>query len=83
MLQYTYEKALLFISPQIITGYFNDVAGVTDFRGLANEKKDTTIIEQYTQVFDDKHDFINNLSILDLSFNDGWHTMDYLKRQSL
>jgi hypothetical protein len=39
MLQYTYEKALLFISPQIITGYFNDVAGVTDFRGLANEKK--------------------------------------------
>ena len=76
MLRYTYEKVLLFISPQIITGYFNDAAGITDFRGLANEKKDTTIIEQYTQVFDDKHDFINNLSILDLLFNEVRHAMD-------
>ena len=33
---------------------------------------DTTQIEPYIQVFDDKHGFINNLSILDLLF--------YLKR---
>jgi hypothetical protein len=68
---------------QMTTEYFNNVAGVTDFRGLANGKKDTTIIESYTQVFDDKHDFINNLSILDLLFNEGRYAMDYLKRQSL
>jgi hypothetical protein len=68
---------------QMTTEYFNDVAGVTDFRSLANGKKDTTIIESYTQVFDDKHDFINNLSILDLLFNEGRYAMDYLKRQSL
>ena len=68
---------------QMTSEYFNDVAGVTDFRSLANGKKDTTIIEPYTQVFDDKHDFINNLSILDLLFNEGRYVMDYLKRQSL
>ena len=50
---------------------------------LANGKKDTTIITPYTQVFDDKHGFINNLSILDLLFNEGRYALDYLKNQSL
>ena len=29
-------------------------------------KKDTTQLEEYTQVFEEKHGFINNLNILDL-----------------
>ena len=34
------------------------------FDNLVNGKKDTSQIEPYTQVFDEKHGFINNLSIL-------------------
>ena len=68
---------------QETTEYFHKVDGVADNRSLVNGKKDTTIIESYTQVFDDKHGFINNLSILDLLFNEGRYAMDYLKKQTL
>lgn len=63
--------------------YFQEVPKFKDFRDLANGKKDTTIITPYTQVFDNKHGFINNLSILDLLFNEGRYALDYLKNQSL
>jgi hypothetical protein len=52
-----------------------------DFRQLVNGKKDSSQYEPYTQVFDEKHGFLNNLSILDLLFNEGRHAVDYLKRQ--
>jgi hypothetical protein len=39
--------------------------------------------ERYTQVFDDKHGFVNNLSVLDLLFNEGKFTLDYLQNQRL
>jgi len=55
----------------------------TDFRYLANGKKDENVFESYIQVFNEKHGFINNLSILDLLFNEGRHAVDYLKRQTL
>lgn len=54
-----------------------------DFRGLANGKKDGNQFETYTQVFDDKNGFLNNLSILDLLFNEGRNAVDYLKNQQL
>ncbi|HEX9979384.1 MAG TPA: WbqC family protein [Flavobacterium sp.] len=63
--------------------YFHDVAEVTDLRLLANGKKDKHSFEDYTQVFGDRHGFINNLSVLDLLFNEGKHALDYLKRQQL
>ena len=65
------------------TEYLHEVTDKTDFRYLVNGKKDTTIIEPYTQVFDNKHGFINNLSILDLLFNEGRFAVDYLKQQYL
>lgn len=65
------------------TEYFHEVTDKMDLRHLVNGKKDTTQIEPYTQVFDDKHGFINNLSILDLLFNEGRYAVDYLKQQSL
>jgi len=37
-------------------------------------------IPKYIQVFSDRHGFIENLSILDLLFNIGPDTLDYLKR---
>ena len=65
------------------TEYFHDAPDYNDFRSLVNGKKDTTQVEPYTQVFYDKHGFINNLSILDLLFNEGRYALDYLKNQQL
>ena len=63
--------------------YFHEVDSSTDFRNLVNGKKDITQLKPYTQVFDDKHGFLNNLSILDLLFNEGRYALDYLKLQKL
>lgn len=65
------------------TEYLHKAEGFEDYRRLANGKKDTSQFEPYTQVFGDKHGFINNLSILDLLFNEGRHALDYLKRQDI
>lgn len=67
------------------TEYFHDVdtTTITDFRALVNGKKDLSSFESYTQVFDDKYGFINNLSVLDLLFNEGKYALDYLKKQEL
>ncbi|MEC4005542.1 WbqC family protein [Flavobacterium sp. SUN052] len=65
------------------TEYFHQQPNYQDFRNLVNGKKDTTQLDTYTQVFDDKHGFINNLSILDLLFNEGRYALDYLKKQSV
>ncbi len=65
------------------TEYFHDVSNYTDFRPLVNGKKEIMLFENYTQVFGEKHGFINNLSILDLLFNEGKFALDYLKNQKL
>jgi hypothetical protein len=65
------------------TEYFHEVEGLQDYRHLVNGKKDTAQFEAYTQVFEEKHGFINNLSILDLLFNEGRYAMEYLKNQDL
>jgi hypothetical protein len=65
------------------TEYYHEVDQKTDLRFLVNGKKDTTQLEPYKQVFDDKHGFINNLSILDLLFNEGRYALEYLKNQPL
>lgn len=54
-----------------------------DLRVLANGKKDANVFEPYTQVFDNKNGFLNNLSILDLLFNEGRYAVEYLKNQTL
>lgn len=63
--------------------YFHEVPEYEDFRYLVNGKKDSAQFEPYTQVFGDKHGFLNNMSILDLLFNEGRFALDYLKNQQL
>lgn len=65
------------------TEYFHTTPNIIDFRHLANGKKDNSILDSYTQVFGEKHGFLNNLSILDLLFNEGRYAKDYLMRQEL
>ena len=63
--------------------YFHEVTNFKDYRNLANGKKDTFNNDRYIQVFNEKHGFISNLSILDLLFNEGRHAKDYLMKQTL
>jgi hypothetical protein len=52
---------------------------IKDDRILANPKLKPSIeLKPYTQVFDDKHGFIPNLSILDLLFMEGPNTTSFL-----
>jgi len=61
--------------------YFHNVSDKTDLRNLVNGKKDTSVFEPFTQVFGEKYGYLNNLSILDLLFNEGRYALDYLKKQ--
>lgn len=55
-----------------------------DFRFLANARKGTYFqFEKYTQVFTEKQGYISNLSILDLLFNEGPNSENYLRKQIL
>ena len=65
------------------TEYFKEVPNFTDLRTLANGKKDASNLDSYTQVFGDKFGFLNNLSTLDLLFNEGRYAKDYLLKQEL
>jgi hypothetical protein len=62
--------------------YFHEVPQYIDLRGLAQGKKDTSEFAGYTQVFGEKFGFLNNLSILDLLFNEGRYALDYLRKQT-
>jgi len=55
-----------------------------DLRFLVNARKEKDIMfEGYTQVFSNKYAYINNLSILDLLFNEGTNAIQYLESQKL
>lgn len=57
-------------------------SSVVDLRNLTLAKKGVQIeLEPYTQVFGMKHGYENNLSILDLLFNEGPNTLNYLESQ--
>lgn len=54
-----------------------------DFRHLANAKKDVELdFNRYVQVFDDKHGFLKNLSVLDLLFMEGPNAISYLENNN-
>jgi hypothetical protein len=60
------------------------IIGSKDFRFLVdNRKEKEQAFKPYVQVFDDKHGFIPNLSILDLICNEGPNALMYLEAQQL
>jgi hypothetical protein len=69
----------LFKTKEFIKNYKAD-----DFRFLVNARKEIAFEHQpYIQVFESKHGFIPNLSILDLIFNEGPNSLNYLKSQAV
>ncbi len=64
--------------------YLKIVDDMFDARGLVHSKREKNIQQEtYTQVFGDRHGFIENLSILDLLFNEGSRALDYLAKQKI
>jgi len=60
--------------------YVENLKDGTDFRYLVEAKKEPEYnLKKYTQVFESKHGFIANLSILDLLFNEGTNALQYLE----
>lgn len=57
---------------------------ISDYRYLVDHRKESEQnFKPYVQVFDDKHGFLPNLSILDLIFNEGPNALLYLEKQQL
>ncbi len=66
------------------TAYDTKPEKFIDMRFLVNAKKSVSITPApYTQVFVERHGFIDNLSILDLLFNEGTAAPTYLEEVSL
>lgn len=57
---------------------------ITDKRYLANAKSERrTTLEPYTQVLESHHGWLPNLSVLDVLFNEGPNTLNYLESQEI
>ena len=60
--------------------YVEDYNTKFDLRNLIEHKNKTKkLIQNYTQVFSNKNGFINDLSIIDLIFNEGPNSLRFLK----
>ena len=60
--------------------YQENYSNISDYRiNSENFNSNDFKIDKYTQVFQSKHGFINNLSVLDLIFNEGPNAINFLK----
>jgi hypothetical protein len=59
--------------------YEPEYPALTDFRHSINSKKESIFQQKpYFQVFEERHGFMKNLSIIDLLFNQGPQSINYL-----
>ena len=59
--------------------YNENYSEALDFRNNYNKLNSDFGVKQYTQVFESKHGYIENLSALDLIFNEGPNAINFLK----
>jgi len=71
------------LPPEKTSSFEITVKNTNDVRYLVNAKENLKWGQgPYTQVFQERHGFIQNTSILDLLFNEGPNTLSYLKNQN-
>lgn len=83
--QFIFDALQLDFNFSKTTEYIAQPTESVDYRFLSNPKNKTIGInfDKYIQVFESKHGFISNLSILDLLFNQGPNAVTYLENQSI
>ena len=69
-----------FIKPSETGGHINDFRNVIHPKSKTSDSEFT--ITKYHQVFEEKHGFIANLSVLDLLFNEGANSGGVLNKES-
>ena len=76
--KYTYKWEM--ICKNLTKDYKKNYITEKDLRNLTENKvSDLYNVKKYTQVFSNKNGFINNLSIIDLIFNEGPNSISFLK----
>ena len=60
-------------------GYSEQYSDILDYRNNYKKLNSSFKIKEYTQVFESKHGYIENLSALDLIFNEGPNAINFLK----
>lgn len=60
-------------------GYNEQYSDILDYRNNYKKLNSSFKIKEYTQVFESKHGYIENLSALDLIFNEGPNAINFLK----
>ena len=67
-----YNLLDLYLDFKISSEYVEKTNDIIDLRDLSNARKQKTIeTPKYIQVFESKHGYLNNLSIIDLIFSEG------------
>ncbi len=80
ILSWITKKLKLPYELNVTTTYEDNIPEALDFRGMMNPKKAGEVAnnKSYYQVFEDRHQFLPNLSIVDLLFNQGPQAKLYL-----
>jgi len=79
LLQFILKAVKLKLSLNFTESYEAEYPLLTDYRNTMNPKKDPEFEQKpYFQVFDDRKGFQKNMSIIDLLFNQGPHSINYL-----
>ena len=67
---------------KISNEYVENTNDIIDLRGLSNARKEKKIdTPKYIQVFESRHGYLNNLSILDLIFSEGTNSISIITSQ--
>jgi hypothetical protein len=79
LLQFIQRAIKMNVAINYTATYEPQYPGLADFRGAINAKKESYLEQKpYFQVFEERKGFLQNLSIVDLLFNQGPQTLNYL-----
>ena len=75
-----FEMLQIDLEYDFTNSYEENYSSISDYRiNPENFNSNEIKIDRYTQVFQSKHGFISNLSVLDLIFNEGPNAINFLK----